>query len=163
MKTKRLIFGIFVFVLLIILLALGINRYWNRYKLVHSPLYPKMQGTYELISDLSSIDRSYEIHRLWGYMQIYQNKIHLPSLENLDVQYNTDLGLILGDVFPDKDIWKVISNNPDSIYIDAPSHPLHGKYQVTFKMCPSGSLGYTTEYFMYLDNDSTHLCLLRIE
>ena len=163
MKTKRLIFRIFVFVLLIILLALGINRYWNRYKLVHSPLYPKMHGTYELISDLSSIDRSYEIHRLWGYMQIYQNKIHLPSLEELDLYYNTDTYSIFGITLPDENRWKIISNNPDSIYIDASSHPLHGKYQVTFKMCPSGSLGYTTEYFMCLDNDSTHLCLIRIE
>lgn len=161
--SKKQVFNIVVFVLVAILLVLGINRYWNRYKLVHSPLYPKMQGTYELVSDLSSIDRSYEINRLWGYMQIYQNRIHLPSLEELDFQYNTDLNMVLGDVFPDKDIWKVISNNPDSIYIDAPSHPLHGKYQVTFKECASGSLGYTTTHFMCLDNDSTHLCLLRIQ
>ena len=94
-------------------------------------------------------------------MQIYQNRIHLPSLGQFDVEYNTDF--IFGDVFPDKNTWKIISNAPDSIYIDAPSHPLHGKYQVTFKKCPSGSLGYTTAHFLCLDNDSTHLYLLRIK
>ena len=161
--SKKQIFKMFVFILLAILLVLGIYRYWNRYKLVHSTLYPKMQGLYELVPDLSSIDRFYEISRLCGYMQIYQNRIHLPSLGSIDFQYNTDLNLIFGDAFPDKNIWNVISNNPDSIYIDAPSHPLHGKYQVTFKECPSGTLGYTTAHFMCLDNDSTHLCLMRIK
>ena len=161
--SKKLIFRLSIFVLLAIVLAFGVDRYWKRYKLVHSPLYPMLQGNYELMPDLSSIDRSYYISTLSGYMQIYNDRIKLPSLENYDFKENIDLYLIFGTSVPFKDIWKVISNKPDSIYIDASSHPLHGKYQVTFKMCPSGSLGYTTEYFMCLDNDSTHLCLMRIK
>ena len=56
--TKKLVFRISIFVLLAIVLAFGINRYWNRYKLVHSPLYPMLQGNYALVPDLSSINRN---------------------------------------------------------------------------------------------------------
>ena len=161
--SKKLIFRLSIFLLLAIVLAFGVNRYWKRYKLVHSPLYPMLQGNYELMPDLSSIDRSYYISTLSGYMQIYNDRIKLPSLENYDFKENIDLYLIFGTSVPFKDIWKVISNKPDSISIDAPTHPLHGKYQVTFKTCQSGSLGYTTTHFLCLDNDSTHLCLMRIK
>jgi hypothetical protein len=161
--TKKLVFRISIFVLLAIVLAFGINRYWNRYKLVHSPLYPMLQGNYALVPDLSSINRTYNISTLSGYMQIQHDRIKLPSLDNFDFKDNTDLYLIFGASVPYKNILKVISNNPDSISIDAPSHPLHGKYQVTFKECQSGSLGYTTTCFLCLDNDSTHLCLMRIK
>ena len=113
--------------------------------------------------DLSSIDRTYNISALSGYIQIYNDRIKLPSLENYDFKENIDSYLIFGTSVPFKDIWKVISNKPDSISIDAPTHPLHGKYQVTFKTCQSGSLGYTTTHFLCLDNDSTHLCLMRIK
>ena len=122
-----------------------------------------LQGNYELVPDLSSIDRTYNISALSGYIQIYNDRIKLPSLENYDFKENIDSYLIFGTSVPFKDIWKVISNNPDSISIDAPSHPLHGKYQVTFKACQSGSLGYTITHFLCLDNDSTHLCLMRIK
>ena len=93
--SKKLIFRLSIFLLLAIVLAFGVNRYWKRYKLVHSPLYPMLQGNYELVPDLSSIDRSYYISTLSGYMQIYNDRIKLPSLENYDFKENTDLYLIL--------------------------------------------------------------------
>ena len=34
--------------------------------------------------------------------------------------------------------WKIISTSPDSIFINAPNHPLHGKYSVTFYIDNNG-------------------------
>ena len=62
--------------------------------------------------------------------------------------------------------WRVIGNRLDSILIDAPNHPLNGKYSVTFfidreeeKMignCPN-------IYKIILDNDSTHIVCSKVE
>lgn len=51
--------------------------------------------------------------------------------------------------------WNVISENPDSISIEAVRNTLDGKYAVTFMKGNTSNPG----YFVLLDNDSTHLCL----
>lgn len=59
--------------------------------------------------------------------------------------------------------WKVISSNPDSIFINAKGHVLHGKYRVLFI---TDSIGYVAKYpvdYIILENDSTHLCMTRVE
>ncbi|MDR2840237.1 MAG: hypothetical protein LBV75_03070 [Paludibacter sp.] len=61
-------------------------------------------------------------------------------------------------------IWEVISINPDSVFFNAPQHPLHGKYAVRFFI---DNDGYRSEYYnlnmprniykIELTNDSTRL------
>ena len=51
--------------------------------------------------------------------------------------------------------WKIISQTPDSIFINAPKHPLHGKYAVYFFIDRNRSMDHI--YKMVLRNDSTLL------
>lgn len=58
---------------------------------------------------------------------------------------------------PDKEaagVWRIISHNPDSIYIYAPNHPFRGKYAVTFKKV---KIWQSYHFYIYLTNDSSYI------
>lgn len=158
---KNRIVRIFIFVLFVIILVIGINRYRERYKLVHSPIYPMLQGKYELVLDASYVDWASEAVGVGLIIQIHHDIIDLPTIKiNNSKMKNLNA---IDQRKLDEGGWKVISNSPDSILIDSYPHPLHGKYKVTFMSCKSGSLGYTTTNYVLLDNDSTHLCLMKVK
>lgn len=153
---KNKIFKMLLFVFLLVILAIGIKRYRDRYKLVHSPVYTMLQGNYEIVLDLSYVDRTFEANPrgvIVVSMQIHNDRIRLPELYTCP---NVNMPVYGYS-------WKVISSNPDSILIDAYPHELHGKYKVTFKSYKSGSLGYTIDNYVYFDNDSTHLCFKKVK
>ena len=155
------IFIIFIFVLLGILIATGINRY----RIVHSHIYSNLQGTYEMELDSSYVYRTFDVIPNGFIVQIHKDNICLPIFKS----DNSDTNKILTyqDIIKLEEerngTWEIISSNPDSIFIEAERHILHGKYQVTFKTHKTDSLGYFTANYVYLDNDSTHLCLMKID
>lgn len=149
---KNKLFQALLFVILFVVLATGAYECLGRYRLAQSPVYNKLQGDYQIILDSSQIYRSFEIisqEIVVVTIQIHDDYISLP---NFNSYVNKKMSL-----FGYR--WKVLSSNPDSILIDAYPHALHGKYKVSFKTYKSGTLGYTTDSYVYLDNDSTHLCL----
>jgi hypothetical protein len=98
-------------------------------------------------------------------MQIHKDNISLPIFksENSDTNATVTYQDIVKIEEERNGTWEIISSNPDSIFIEAERHILHGKYQVTFKTHKTDSLGYFTANYVYLDNDSTHLCLKKLE
>ena len=158
---KNKYFRVLLIVLLLTILVVGIIRYWDRYRLVHSPIYPMLQGKYELVLDASYVDWASEAVGVGLIIQIHHDIIDIPTIKiNNSKMKNLNA---IDQRKLDEGCWKVISNSPDSILIDSYPHPLHGKYKVTFMSCKSGSLGYTTTNYVLLDNDSTHLCLMKVK
>lgn len=147
---------IFCLALFSTLIAVGFYKYIERYKLVHSPFYKNLQGDYQLVLDSSYIDRYFDVtpsNIFVVTIQIQQDHISLPNLRSYTNKKMSLFGYS----------WEIVSTNPDTIFIDAYPHCLHGKYRVSFEKFPSGSLGYTSTDFVYLDNDSTHLCLMKVK
>lgn len=135
----------------ILILAFGVSKYVEKYKLIHSPIYKQLQGDYELNLDSSYVNRSFDVYPSYAIvvtMQIHHDQVSLPNLNS----YTKEKMPLYGYS------WRIISANPDSIFIDAYPHALHGKYKVTFSKCPEGYLGYGVANYLLLDNDSTHLC-----
>ena len=157
----RLLLFIILLVLLIILIATGINRY----RTVHSRFYSNLQGTYEMELDSSYVYRNCDVIPDGFIVQIHKDNICLPIFksENSTTNARVTYQEIVKIEEERNGTWEMISFDPDSIFIEAEGHLLNGKYQVVFKTYKTGSLGYTTVNYMYLDNDSTHLCLKRIE
>lgn len=150
------IFKILLFAFSLVILVVGIKSYQDRYKLVHSPVYTMLQGDFKIIGDLTYVERSYDATppEFLGFLiQIHNDRIRLPEQKSC---HKANMPVY-------RYSWKVVSSNPDSILIDAYPHALHGKYKVTFKSYKSGTLGYTIDNYVYLDNDSTHLCLKKIK
>ena len=142
-----------------IILTMGIYRY----RIIHSPIYTNLQGIYEIELDSSYVYRSFDVYPYGFLVHIHKDNIRLPTFKrkNSDTQFTSqDLAILKNE---NNGSWKIISSNPDSIYIYANKHVLYGKYQVSFKTHKTGNLGYTTTDYMYLDNDSTHLCLTRVK
>ena len=167
MKRKNLchllanrLFLIPILILFPIVLIIG----FNRYRIVNSELYSNLQGTYEIELDSSYVNRAFDVYPFGFIVQIHKDNIHLPTFKNShsDKNRNNSYQDFVSLEEEKNGSWKIVFLNPDSIYINAKSHVLHGKYQVTFVTKRTGHLGYTTANYMYLDNDSTHLCLLRI-
>lgn len=147
---------IFCLVLFAIIIAVGFYKYIERYKFIHSTIYNNLQGNYQLVLDSSYIDRYFDVTPSNVFVvtiQIQQDHISLPNLRSYTNQKMSLFGYS----------WEIVSSNPDSIFIDAYPHCLHGKYSVSYERFPSGSLGYTTTDFVLLDNDSTHLCLMKVK
>lgn len=122
----------------------------------HSSLYKRLQGNYQIVLESSSIDRSFEVlpsDAVVVTMQIQKSSISLPNFKS----YTNEAMSLWGYS------WKVVSSNPDSIQIEAYPHSLHGKYKVTFNTVAGDSLGYTSVNLVYLDNDSTHLCFMKVK
>ncbi len=152
---------VLIIVLLIILFAIGINRY----RIVHSRIYTNLQGTYEIELDSSYVYRYFDVIPFGFVVQIHKDNICLPIFksENSTTNARVTYQEIVKIEEERNGTWEMISFDPDSIFIEAEGHLLNGKYQVVFKTYKTGRLGYTTVNYMYLDNDSTHLCLKRIE
>lgn len=146
---------IFVSVILIIIVA---YCQIDRYRKTHSSLYINLQGTYEMLLDSAIIDRSFDMQPLGFYLYFNGDNIKLPHFDCI-APYVTD-GLKYDDIVKigedSHGSWEVVSSNPDSIFVNANAHVLHGKYKVTFV---TESDRYIPTYYVYLDNDSTHLCL----
>lgn len=122
-----------------------------------------MQGTFEIVMDSSYVYRPFDVYPYGFIIQIHKDDIRLPTFRrnNSDAKFTSqDLAVLTKE---NNGSWSVISSNPDSIFIDAEKHVLHGKYQITFNTYKTGNLGYTTAQHLYLDNDSTHICLKRIK
>lgn len=139
----------------IIALSIVVSRYIEHYKLSHSTIYRKLQGDYELNLDSSYVNRSFDIYPVYAIvmtMQVQHNQLSLPNFSS----YTNEKMPLFGYS------WKIISTNPDSIFIEAYPHVLHGKYKVMFTTSPEGPLGYGIANYLFLDNDSTHLCLKKI-
>lgn len=157
----RLLLFIILLVLLIIIIATGINRY----RTVHSHFYSNLQGTYEMELDSSYVYRNCDVIPDGFIVQIHKDNISLPIFksENSDTNATVTYQDIVKIEEERNGTWEIISSNPDSIFIEAERHILHGKYQVSFKTHKTDSLGYFTANYVYLDNDSTHLCLKKLE
>lgn len=150
---------IFVSVILIIIVA---YCQIDRYRKTHSSLYINLQGTYEMLLDSAIIDRSFDMQPLGFYLYFNGCDIVLPPIKcivpftNGELKYQ-EISKIVDDTYGS---WEVVSSNPDSIFVNANAHVLHGKYKVTFV---TETDRYIPTYYVYLDNDSTHLCLKKIE
>lgn len=60
--------------------------------------------------------------------------------------------------------WRIINISPDSILLDAPAHPLNGKYKVTFFIDKYGlpeAYPLDCTHKMLLENDSTRLICVK--
>lgn len=152
------LFCVFSFAVLVL-----IGYKW--YRKEHSYVYKKLQGTYEMVLDSTSIFRSFDVIPLDLNVKISKDDISLPLFDCVhssihDVNNYHDIDRIYSKK---NGCWKIVSSMPDSIFIDADAHVLHGKYQVKFRTYQTGSLGYTSDSYLYLDNDSTHLCLRKLE
>jgi len=55
--------------------------------------------------------------------------------------------------------WRIIDNNPDSIFIEVPKSILNGKYAVILK---KATHLYQTSYHLILKNDSTYIDCTKI-
>lgn len=137
----------------------------NRYRMKHSSIYLNLQGTYVMMLDSTSIVRSFDIIPLGLNVRIEDDDIRLPLFDYVHSGFhNVKTYHDIDRIYEERNgKWKIISSNPDSIFIDARMHMLHGKYQVKSKTYKTGSLGYTTADYLYLDNDSTHLCLKKVK
>lgn len=161
--TNRL-FVLSILILFSIVVIIGIKIGINRYRIVNSQLYSNLQGVYEIELDSSYVHRTYDVYPFGFIVQIHKNNIRLPTFKNSNSN-NNKINSYQDIVKIEKEqngFWEILSFNPDTIFIDVDSHVLYGKYQVKFVTKKTGHLGYTTANYMYLDNDSTHLCLLRI-
>ena len=123
-----------------------------------------IQGVYVMELDSTFICRSIDVFPLGLNMEIKEDEIRLPPFDCVhsgihDVNTYQDIDRVNKER---NGSWEVISSNPDSIFINADSHVLHGKYQITIRAYKTGDLVYTTSNYIYLDNDSTHLCLRKV-
>ena len=62
--------------------------------------------------------------------------------------------------------WSILSTKPDSIFINAPNHPLHGKYAASFSIDreEETAIGNCPHiHKIRLDNDSTHIVCSKVE
>ncbi len=150
---------IILFILFPIIIIIGIKKY----QIVHSQLYSNLQGIYEIELDSSSVSRAFEVYPLGFIVQVHKDNIRLPTLERGNSKIKNSYKDLVELGKTNNGCWKIVSSMPDSIFIDADAHVLHGKYQVKFRTYQTGSLGYTSDSYLYLDNDSTHLCLRKLE
>ena len=123
-----------------------------------------IQGVYVMELDSTFIYRSFDVFPLGLNMVIKDDGIRLPPFDCVhsgihDVNTDQDIERVYKEI---NGSWKVISSNPDSIFINANSHVLHGKYHITMRTYKAGDLECTTSNYIYLDNDSTHLCLRKV-
>ena len=137
----------------------------DRYRKEHSPLYINLQGTYDMLLDSAIINRPFDMQPLGFFLYIKGGNITLPPFDCITPYVMG--GLKYQEICKIDDdrygSWKIVSANPDSIFINAKAHVLHGKYKVTFVTDTVGHLRYLPVYYVYLDNDSTHLCLKKVE
>ena len=152
------------FFILLLLIYIAITGFY-RYVVIQSPIYSKLQGYYEFVYD------SLYVYRSYGYdyptirnLKVDGDKILLPFFHGGNsVKKEYTYQDLKRDSEARNGSWKSISYNPDSIFINAKGHILHGKYRVLFI---TDSVGYvvklTTDYII-LENDSTHLCLKRVK
>ena len=159
-NRPKILFIFSILILFSIILIMGVSRY----RIENSELYSNLQGTYEIELDSSYVDRAYDVYPSGFIVQIHKDNIRLPTFgKSNSVKNRNNSYQDLVSLEKEKNgSWEIVSFTPDSIYINAKSHVLHGKYQVIFETKRTGNLGYATANYMYLDNDSTHLCLLRI-
>jgi len=133
-------------------------------RMEHSSKCLDIQGLYVMELDSTFICRSFDVFPLGLNMVIKDDGIRLPPFDCVhsgihDVNTYQDIDRVNKER---NGAWKMISSNPDSIYINANSHVLHGKYQIIIRTYKTGNLECTTSSYLYLDNDSTHLCLRKV-
>ena len=154
--------------ILLLLICIAISGYY-KYRMTQSPVYSKLQGYYEMVLDSMFVFRSLAYSPFELNLMIDGENIRLPLFycETNSVKRNISYEELRKD-FDKRDeecngSWKVISSNPDSIFINAKGHLLHGKYGVRFI---TDSIGLVAKYpvdYIILENDSTHLCMTRIQ
>ena len=102
-----------MFFLFGIILTMGIYRY----RIIHSPIYTNLQGTYKIELDSSHVYRSFDVYPYGFLVHIHKDNIRLPTFKrkNSNTQFTSqDLDILKKE---NNGSWKIISSNPDSIYI----------------------------------------------
>lgn len=119
--------------------------------------YQKLQGSYNMIFDSTVIIRDKYVMPLDNILTISKSNIELPVfVDILRASKNISNYDLTKSAENSNGKWEIISNNPDSILIKVSSHPLSGKFALKFKKI---EYNHKTLYCIFLDNDSTHLCL----
>ena len=80
--------------------------------------------------------------------------------EKIQKKIQSSVGAYKRNRLHSRGCWYIVSTEPDSIFINAPHHPLHGKYSVTFfsnKQEIHQQKAGTIEYWVRLENDSTYI------
>lgn len=118
------------------------------------PLYKKLQGAYNINLEQSNISRYVDFRPLGSNVFFNNTHIELPIIlttkENVKGTYD-DIKRLENNA---KGKWRIIHNNPDSIFIEVPKSILNGKYAVIFK---KETHLYQTSYHLILKNDSTYI------
>jgi hypothetical protein len=173
-KNKIVIIGaLFMLIAGIIIIVVSAHQ---------TPLQRKLIGFWNVELEYSYIERDSICYFLGAIIVVNDNDtVNLPAL---DVPFDGFQGktFLKDDIFSDEEMlekyrkhsyeisqksigtWKTISTNPDSVFFNAPKHPLHGKYAVRFFIDKNG---YISEYYnlnmprniykIELTNDSTRL------
>lgn len=162
---------------LVILFALLISLGLIVFNKINKPSFEsKLLGFWNIEYDNSFIYRD-SLSEFKGMIIEFSenNVINLPHIsQELDMDFKGKT--FLDNVFDDEEIrlkyikhteemfekaigtWRVLSINPDSIYINVPENPLHGKYAVRFFIDESGYMDMVNNiYKIELKNDSTYL------
>lgn len=154
--------------ILLLLICLAISGFY-KYRMTQLPVYSKLQGYYEMVLDSTYVYRSIAYSYFDLNLRIDGKNIRLPlfDCDTISVMRKTSYDELRKEFDKREEecngSWKVISSNPDSIFINAKGHVLHGKYRVLFI---TDSIGYVAKYpvdYIILENDSTHLCMTRVE
>ena len=155
----RLLLFIILLVLLIIIIATGINRY----RTVHSRFYSNLQGTYEMELDSSYVYRNCDVIPDGFIVQIHKDNISLPIFksENSDTNATVTYQDIVKIEEERNGTWEIISSNPDSIFIEAEGHILHGKYHSVAEEDPDYAEGMGLTYKEELE--ALHLKYRKLE
>ena len=97
------------------------------------PLYKKLQGAYNINLEQSNISRYVDFRPLESNVFFNNTHIELPIIlttkDNVKGTYD-DIKRLENNA---KGKWRIIHNNPDSIFIEVPKSILNGKYAVIFK------------------------------
>lgn len=154
-RKKRSILIITTMVLVTIVLIFGIQNRINQYKILHSYVYSYLQGNHILIGEYSYLERS-SVDGISFAMNIKGTKISILSFEMLMLNSDQLDESLEGYLH-------VISCNPDSISIETGSRILDGKYRVRYMNKEEGNISPIVTNYMFLENDSTSLCLEKLK
>lgn len=143
-KKIKILIWILAFILLLFVIKIGIKNY-NKFKYVK-----KLDGYWNIEVENSDWVRSDGSYFSTFIINFTKNTIDLPiaySSDTLSLHKKETIGT-----------WEMTSISPDTIFINAPNHPLHGKYAIKFYNNPKGYAGFRNlSNKIELKNDSTFI------
>ncbi|HBN04864.1 MAG TPA: hypothetical protein DD434_03615 [Bacteroidales bacterium] len=148
-SLKKKIIILLLSLLLIIFLGFFIFSIFKTYQ---SPTERKLIGFWNVEMENSFWERDSVYD--WGttIMDISEKNIcKLPTLCDTNLTVDENWAKATGT-------WEFISRNPDSIFLNVPNNPLHGKYAIRFFIDENGyGEAKNNIYKIELKNDSTYL------